>query len=190
MTLVRKALEILRVVWSDRRQPCTTTGQRAAPPGQMPGNDTTCTPGLRPSPGSTGNEAIQPGKQQRTLARALDHQETPRGAPERHAALDRAPAATRPAPHPHPRPQSLPHLRSRGLAARAVRLAARPVDRLHRHAPRAPPFAPVRGSSQTYGISGRPDSNRGPRRPERRALPGCATPRRRLEYPTTANLAR
>ena len=27
--------------------------------------------------------------------------------------------------------------------------------------------------------SGRPDLNRGPRRPERRALPGCATPRRR-----------
>src|SRR5215218_9650409 len=26
-------------------------------------------------------------------------------------------------------------------------------------------------------VSGRPDSNRGPRRPERRALPGCATPR-------------
>ncbi len=33
-------------------------------------------------------------------------------------------------------------------------------------------------------LSGRPDSNRGPRRPERRALPGCATPRRRLQYPT------
>ncbi len=32
--------------------------------------------------------------------------------------------------------------------------------------------------------SGRPDSNRGPRRPERRALPGCATPRRRPKYPT------
>ena len=32
--------------------------------------------------------------------------------------------------------------------------------------------------------SGRPDSNRGPHRPERCALPGCATPRRRAEYPT------
>ena len=28
------------------------------------------------------------------------------------------------------------------------------------------------------GVSGRPDSNRGPHRPERCALPGCATPRR------------
>jgi hypothetical protein len=36
--------------------------------------------------------------------------------------------------------------------------------------------------------SGRPDSNRGPRRPERRALPGCATPRRRTQYPTSATL--
>jgi hypothetical protein len=35
-------------------------------------------------------------------------------------------------------------------------------------------------------LSGRPDSNRGPRRPERRALPGCATPRRSLKYPTSA----
>jgi hypothetical protein len=44
----------------------------------MPGNDTTCTPGLRSIPGCAVNEAFQPGKQRRTLARALDHQATPR----------------------------------------------------------------------------------------------------------------
>jgi hypothetical protein len=38
-------------------------------------------------------------------------------------------------------------------------------------------------------ISGRPDSNWGPHRPERCALPGCATPRRMLEYPTPASSA-
>ena len=32
--------------------------------------------------------------------------------------------------------------------------------------------------------SGRPDLNRGPHRPERCALPGCATPRRAGQYPT------
>src|SRR3954447_11574577 len=34
-----------------------------------------------------------------------------------------------------------------------------------------------RGAVREGSQSGRPDSNRGPRRPERRALPGCATPR-------------
>src|SRR5690348_10897787 len=34
---------------------------------------------------------------------------------------------------------------------------------------------PRRGAG--FLASGRPDLNRGPRRPERRALPGCATPR-------------
>jgi hypothetical protein len=38
-------------------------------------------------------------------------------------------------------------------------------------------FAPVRGPSRRMDQSGRPDLNRGPHRPERCALPGCATPR-------------
>lgn len=38
----------------------------------------------------------------------------------------------------------------------------------------------------TASQSGRPDLNRGPHRPERCALPGCATPRRRAKYPTPA----
>ena len=45
-------------------------------------------------------------------------------------------------------------------------------------------FARIRWYSQVVNQSGRPDSNRGPRRPERRALPGCATPRRAPQYPT------
>jgi hypothetical protein len=46
------------------------------------------------------------------------------------------------------------------------------------------PFPLVRWCSPKLSLSGRPDSNRGPRRPERRALPGCATPRRISQYPT------
>ncbi len=42
-------------------------------------------------------------------------------------------------------------------------------------------FAPVRLCA---ALSGRPDSNWGPHRPERCALPGCATPRRVREYST------
>ena len=37
--------------------------------------------------------------------------------------------------------------------------------------------------------SGRPDSNRGPHRPERCALPGCATPRRARQYSTRSRPA-
>jgi dinuclear metal center YbgI/SA1388 family protein len=44
-------------------------------------------------------------------------------------------------------------------------------------------FAHVRPYSRFSNQSGRPDSNRGPRRPERRALPGCATPRRASSIP-------
>src|SRR5688572_20836345 len=42
----------------------------------------------------------------------------------------------------------------------------------------------VRGGNQGSPAlrSGCPDSNRGPRRPERRALPGCATPRTTRGY--------
>ena len=38
-------------------------------------------------------------------------------------------------------------------------------------------FGGVCGSTYYVNQSGRPDSNRGPHRPERCALPGCATPR-------------
>jgi hypothetical protein len=44
-------------------------------------------------------------------------------------------------------------------------------------------FARVRWPSRDMKESGRPDSNRGPHRPERCALPGCATPRRRPSIP-------
>ncbi len=40
-------------------------------------------------------------------------------------------------------------------------------------------FVPVRWRSVLVSQSGRPDLNRGPHRPERCALPGCATPRLR-----------
>jgi hypothetical protein len=46
-------------------------------------------------------------------------------------------------------------------------------------------FARVCWPSPNTNQSGRPDSNRGPRRPERRALPGCATPRRTTQYLTS-----
>ena len=52
---------------------------------------------------------------------------------------------------------------------------SRSPDRPARAAGREPHGLQVAPESQ----SGRPDSNRGPRRPERRALPGCATPRGR-----------
>lgn len=154
-TLIRKALEILRLVWSDRRQPCATTSQQTAPTGQIPGNDGPCTPRLQSISGHAVNEATQPRP---GLARALNHQAAPRRAPERHDSLDRAPATTRPTAHPHAWHEPLPHLGSRGLATRAVRRSARPVDRLQRLAPRAPPppsfsplFAAVRRPTEYRG---------------------------------------
>jgi hypothetical protein len=43
----------------------------------------------------------------------------------------------------------------------------------------------VSGASKEKRKSGRPDSNRGPRPPKGRALPGCATPRRALKSTAT-----
>src|SRR3954462_15174811 len=40
--------------------------------------------------------------------------------------------------------------------------------------------------SASVDLSGRPDLNRGPHRPERCALPGCATPRGRLSLAVPA----
>jgi hypothetical protein len=41
---IRIVLEILRLIWSDRRQSCAATSQRAAPAGHMSSNDTRCAP--------------------------------------------------------------------------------------------------------------------------------------------------
>jgi hypothetical protein len=71
LTLVSKALEILRLGWSDRRQPCATTSQQTAPTGQIPGNDGPCTPGLQSISGHAVNETTQPSQQRPGLARAL-----------------------------------------------------------------------------------------------------------------------
>src|ERR1700689_1096372 len=92
----------------------------------------------------------RPHVEQRHEMRALDHQATPRRAPERPATLDRAPATARPTAHPHARPQPLPHLGSRGVAARAVRLVASPVDDFCRAAPRAPPLLSFRPCSRLF----------------------------------------
>jgi hypothetical protein len=52
--------------------------------------------------------------------------------------------------------------------------------------PTAPPTPEQQKAPPERGFpkSGRPDLNRGPHRPERCALPGCATPRRPLQYHT------
>ncbi len=77
-----------------------------------------------------------------------------------------------------------------GVAVRRARGRHRPLGHRDR-APHRPPRRrrsaprrrrerhprPQRRDGSPGGSSGRPDLNRGPRRPERRALPGCATPR-------------
>src|SRR5580693_8993167 len=56
--------------------------------------------------------------------------------------------------------------------------------------PRTPAFCGDLWVTGSEEISGRPDSNRGPRRPERRALPGCTTPRRSSSIPHAVEPAR
>src|SRR5580693_7483825 len=153
IALLRRGLEILRVVWSDRR-PCAARSHDPMPASQ-PHEDVTRTPA---SP--TANEGAARAQPRRTIARALDHQAMPRRASERHDPLDRAPATTRPTAHPHARHEPLPHLGSRGLATRAVRRSARPVDRLQRLAPRAPPLPSF---SPLFAAIRRPTANRGAR---------------------------
>ena len=84
--------------------------------------------------------------------------------------------------------------------ASAPAASPRPGVRAGGECGRRPRRRPDRAAQTTKGrvgcaallvllVSGRPDSNRGPRRPERRALPGCATPRGRVQstgVPATA----
>ena len=137
------------MVWSDRCQPCTTTSRNTMLP--------SATVTLQAPRGAT-IEAIEHAQPRRTIARALDHQAAPRRASKRYDPLDRAPATTRPAAHPHAWHKPLPHLGSRGVAARAVRLAARPVDQLQQLAPRAPPLSSF---SPPFETIRRPTANRG-----------------------------
>jgi hypothetical protein len=65
---------------------------------------------------------------------------------------------------------------------RAHRTAANTSEPLPARPSPCAPFARVLLLSQTYGISGRPDSNRGPHDPKSCALPGCATPRSEAVY--------
>ncbi len=85
--------------------------------------------------------------------------------------------------------QRVRRVRFRARAAcgsRAVRPRSGPCSASRTYGPRRPKLpipseasrgSPGRALSRPGNQSGRPDSNRGPRRPERRALPGCATPR-------------
>src|ERR1700729_3806763 len=62
----------------------------------------------------------------------------------------------------------------------SIRHRALPSRTRHRTALAAPTDAPDRRKpppERGFRVSGRPDLNRGPHRPERCALPGCATPR-------------
>jgi hypothetical protein len=67
---------------------------------------------------------------------------------------------TRPAAHPHAWPEPSPHLGSRGVAPRAVRLATRPVDDFRQAAPRAPPGLSL---SPSFAAIRRPTEYRGER---------------------------
>lgn len=128
--------------WSGliRRQPCTTTSQDATSACRSLRRGATRAPALGPIPAGATDDAARPTQRRADLARAVDCQAAPRRAPERHDALDRGPATTRPAAHPHARHESLPHLGSGERAARAVRLAATPVDGPRCTAQRAPPL--------------------------------------------------
>ena len=84
--------------------------------------------------------------------------------------------------------QSETGLDSRRRGDRSRRADANGLDRAHRAPARVGnkwtdigPMRPAGGSESPptldFLTSGRPDSNRGPHRPKRCALPGCATPR-------------
>jgi hypothetical protein len=69
--LLRRALEILRVVWSDQ-PPCEARSHNPMSARQMY-EDVTRTPAAPPA-----NEAVTRAQRRRTIARALDHQAAPR----------------------------------------------------------------------------------------------------------------